>query len=945
MKKLFYLLFFLSFTAAAQKITITGRLLDDTGSALPAATVMLMNPKDSSLVNFASSNAVGYFELKNIARTSYLLRVSYVGLATFNKLVQPKETETIVELGDLPMKQQSQQLNEVVVQAERAPVVIKKDTIEFNAASFKTKENSNVEDLLKKLPGVEVETDGSIKAQGEAVQKVTVDGKEFFGRDPKIATQNLPAKAVDKVQIFDKKSDQAAFTGIDDGQREKTINLELKEEYKNGFFGNATGGYGTDSRYTGKLSLNRFKKNQQLSFLLMGNNINEQGFSIDEYMNFSGNSQQMMQGSGRGGGVRLTFNAGGSGQGGAQVNFGNRLSGLMSNYAGGVNFNHDFSKKTTLQSNYFYNQLEHDVQQTLDRENFFGDSSTFLNQKSKQYSTHYNHRINAVLEHKIDSANSIKWTTGFTNTRSESNVTSSSETHADDGSPINDSERSSYSTQGNNTFTTNALWRHRFNKKGRTFSANLSFGYSNIVSEGATESVNTYYQPINSVLEINQSNNQKTENTSTGATLSYTEPLGNRRYLEFNYNYNQNLNAVDRKVYDVREAGNELNDSLSAEYTSNYQYHRPGFNVRVNRSKYSVTVGASMQYTELNGNFISDEEKIFRPFSNVLPAAHFNYDFTSTRHLNIDYETSVQEPSITELQPVVDNTDPLNITLGNITLRPAYQHNLRTNFVTFNPVSFVNFFAFVNATYIQNAIINAQSIDVRGVRTTQPINVDHNTSISANASVGMPINKIGSRVSLSVNANQQYGVNVLESTNGPEVLSRVESTIAQSTLSSTFRYSYRYKEIFDTELSATLSRNATEYEFNTESNQLYFNNSYRAEANLSFLKHYQLTTSVEYLMYNSKTTDFNQNVELMNLAISRFILKNKKGELKVSANNLFNNNFGVSQTANANYVERSNTNNLGRYYMLSFTYAINKQLNPMGGSRPGGGGMRMIIRN
>ena len=934
MKKLLYLLVFISSTAAAQKIIVKGRLMDDTNTSLPSATLMLLNPKDSSLVNFSISNGEGYFEIKNLSRARYLLKVTYVGLATFTQLIEPKEGEAILELGELRMVQQSKQLNEIVVQAEKAPVTIKKDTIEFYAPSFKTKENANVEDLLKKLPGVEVESDGSITAQGEQVQQVTVDGKEFFGRDPKIATQNLPAKAIENVQIFDKKSDQATFSGIDDGQRQKTINLELKEEFKNGFFGNATGGYGTDDRYTGRLSLSRFKKNQQLSFLAMGNNINEQGFSIDDYMNFSGGSQQMMGGRG-GGGMRLTFNAGGgSNAGGAQVNFGNRLNGIMNNYAGGVNFNQDFSKKTTLQSNYFYNQLEHDLSQVMQRENFFEEGNTFFNQSSSQYSTNYNHRVNAILDHKIDSANSIKLTTTFTNNNAESTATTLSETNSESNEQLNDGNSSAYSTQNTNNLTTNALLRHRFAKKGRTISTNLTFGYSEVESEGAVKSDNTFYQPTLVNQTLNQVNNQLTANTNIGATLSYTEPLGNRRYLELNYNYIQNRNDVDRDVYDVEDAGDIFNDNLSAAYSSNYQYHRPGLNLRVNRNKYSATVGGGVQYTRLYSDNFSTGESLAPSYQTILPSARFNYEFSSTKNLSIDYETFVQEPTITQLQPVVNNSDPLNQTIGNTSLQPAYQHSVRTNFTMFNPVSFINFFAFADAAYTRNAITYAQSITDNGIRISKPVNVENNRSIRANVSIGVPINKIGSRISLSANANQQYGVNVLNET---------ESDITQGVLTSTLRYSYRYKEIFDIELSGSRSRNATDYESNEASSQLYFNNTYRAEGNVTFLKNYLLSSSYEFLLYDSRSTNFTQQVELWNISISRYILKNKAGEIKLAANNILDNSFGISQTANINYVERTATNNLGRYFLLSFTYAINKQLNPMAGRRPGGA--RMIIRN
>lgn len=289
--------------AMAQKFIIKGTVTDSSRAAMPSATVMLMSAKDSSLVNFTVTDAQGGFELRNVSRGDYRVQITFVGFAPFSKSVLASDfVSPVVSVGELQLQPATKQLDEVLVMGEKAPVTVKRDTIEFNAGSFKTQANANVEDLLKKMPGIQVETDGSIRAQGEQVQRVMVDGREFFGRDPKLATRNLPADAVDKVQVFDKKSDQAVFTGIDDGQREKTINLELKEEKRNGAFGTLTAGGGTDSRWQGRASINKFGKGSQLSLLGMGNNVNEQGFSIDDYMNFSGGTRQVMGG---GGSVRV----------------------------------------------------------------------------------------------------------------------------------------------------------------------------------------------------------------------------------------------------------------------------------------------------------------------------------------------------------------------------------------------------------------------------------------------------------------------------------------------------------------------------------------------------------------------------------------------------------------------------------------------------------------
>ncbi|HET9053943.1 MAG TPA: TonB-dependent receptor, partial [Cyclobacteriaceae bacterium] len=414
----------------AQKITVKGKLVDSSEIPLPMATILFLNPKDSTLLNFGSTNKDGLFEVKNLNRAEYLFKVTYIAQAPLYVMISPKPEEVIIDLGIQKMEPESTLLGEMEIRGARAPVTIKKDTIEFNAGSFKTQPNAVVEDLIKKMPGMEVDNDGTIRAQGETVQRVTVDGKEFFGRDPKLATRNLPADAVEKVQVFDRKSDQAQFTGIDDGQREKTINLELKEEKRNGMFGNAIGGYGTDNRFMGKLSLNRFSKGQQLSVVGTANNINEQGFSFDDYMTFTGGANAF---AGGGGGTR-TITIGGGGGGGAGMQLGGgQTNGLMNTYGGGVNFNKDLSRKTKLNANYFVNYLDHDIIQETDREYFNTTNFKYYRDSTIQRSTNLNHRLNVIVDHEFDSANSVKWTNSVTYSDTESEQINGSKNMAEDG--------------------------------------------------------------------------------------------------------------------------------------------------------------------------------------------------------------------------------------------------------------------------------------------------------------------------------------------------------------------------------------------------------------------------------------------------------------------------------------------------------------------------------
>lgn len=934
MKKIYLAAFLLiTLSATAQKFSIKGTVSDTLNSPMPSATVMLLNPKDSSLVNFGVTNISGAFEIKNVNKGTYQLKISFVGFATFLKEFSTPETGTIVELGRLKLQPQTTDLDAVIVKGERNPVTVKRDTIEFNAGSFKTKQNANVEDLLKKMPGIEVDTDGGITAQGETVQQVTVDGREFFGRDPKLATRNLPADAVDKVQVFDKKSDQATFTGIDDGTKTKTINLELKEEKRNAAFGNMMGGAGTNDRFAAKANLNRFSKGGQLSFLGMGNNVNEQGFSISDYMNFSGGGAQM-SGGGRGGAITMQID--GNNNSGVPLNFGGRQNGIMTNYAGGLNFNKDLNgKKTQVGGNYFYSRIEQNISKNLNRLNYLPDDSTYnFTQNSRQNSISDNHRANLTIDHKIDSANSLKLNSNLSYSDSEQRNASISKTTLEDGTEINNSDRTTFNASNTLALNNNLLWRHRFQKKGRTLSSNLTFNISQTDSKGNQQTENNYSDA--SSQSIIQSNTQTTDNQTAGISLAYTEPLGNRKYLEANYNYRTNRNEVVRQVFDENSGVPVANAQLSNEYNSNYIYNRPGLNLRVNRQKYNFTMGVSYQNTRLKGDLIKLKQTIDNTFAKVLPVARFNYDFSTFKHLRLDYETSMQEPSIQQLQPVVDNSDPLNISVGNPSLKPAYAQTGNINFTTFNPAKFSNFFAMGTLNYQTNAIVNAQSIDSKLRRTTKPVNVKDALTASLNVNYGFRIPKLLSRLNFGANTSTNRSVTILNDQ---------ESNINTQTIGGNTRYNLTYKEIFSIDLAANIRNSQTKYA-DPNKNQRFLNSTYAAETNITILKNYQFTADFNYYIYNSKTTDFNQTIPILNLWLSRFILKANAGEIKVGVSNVLDKRLNVTQTANSNYLQQETiTNNLGRYVMVSFTYALNKQLNPFGGGGRRPGGMRMMIQN
>lgn len=929
MKKVTRLLFFLlltSFALQAQRYDLVGTLLaDETSQPLEAATIMLLSAKDSALVSFGRSNEKGFFEIKSVSnKDGYLLRITYVGYQVYDQQIPASIAENPYNVGTIRMQLLSTILQEATVKAEHIPVQIKKDTIEFNAQAFKTQENDDVEALLKKLPGVEIGSDGNVTAQGQQVQRLFVDGKEFFGNDPKIALKNLPAKAIDKVQVFDKKSDQAVFSGIDDGVREKTLNLTLKKDHKKGLFGTASAGYGTDERYEGRLSVNRFREDEQLSIVAMGNNTNKQGFSVQDYMSFTGMTRNM----GRGGAVRIQINSDDSD---LPLDFGNNNNGFTTTWAGGLNFGNTFNnKKTEVTGSYFFNNADRFVESDRVTQNFLANNTFTENKNSSGTNLNTSHRLNLTVDHKIDSLNSLKLTTRLGYSESERNSQSFGQTLGQDNSLRNESTNRTLSEGNGTNLNSELIWRHRFNKKGRTLSTTFTLGLNDSKRDGEQESVNRFFTEPNAGLDsIMQTNLQDNNTFNYGANASFTEPLGKRKYLEFNYAFNQNNNDQNREVYDINNGERFFNNGLSNKFDNTTSYHRGGTNFKINKTDWNFNLGLQVQQTELDGKLLLQDVNIRRSFTNLLPNIRFSKEFTSTKNLRLDYETSVNEPSIDQLSPVIDNSDPLNISVGNPSLRPEYAHRVSANYSTFNPGTFRNFFTNLSFTYTQNRITTAQTVDDRFVRTYQPINVDQDYSFNGFANFGFPIKR--PYLSMNFNTNttwaRSYGF-----------INNVENQTERLIANTGARLIFRYKEWLEMFLTANLSYNQTNYSLQASQDQNFLNQTYGGEFTVNLPAGFLVTSSLNYQIYNSVDgSGETQEVPIWNASLSKFVM-NKRGEIKLTANDILNRNIGISRAADVNYYREERIYSLGQYFMMSFTYS----LTPLGARGPMGGGIRIM---
>jgi len=895
-------LFSVSVQINAQKNSIEGTMLDSLQIPLVGATVILMEASDSTMTAFGITGNKGQFQLDDISVGDYILQVTYIGYENYSQNL--KVANENKSLREIVLSNKDMNLSTVIVEGERVPMLIKKDTIIYDADAFGTQPTDVVEDLLKKLPGVEVGRDGSIRAQGERVQNVLVDGKEFFGDDPTIATKNLPADAVDKVEVYDKQSEMAEFTGIEDGNEEKTINLSLKDGKKHGYFGNVSAGYGTENRFQGKGNINRFGAKMQLSAIGMANNVNEQGFSPNEYISFMGGLNSLMSG-----GVSLDF----SGNNGLPIATG-LSNGFVDTYAGGLNFNYDFGKKTELRSSYFYNQIKNQSERIRNRENFLGTDTYSSNEENNRRSGNQNHRLNVRLEQEVDSMRrlTLRSSIGFSDGFLEDYSTS--ETLSGKADLENDSEQFYDANLMNLEINNRLTFKQRFRKKGRSFVANLNLENGNNESISLLKSLNRFYINSNSFNEqiLNQEQNQSNKGIDYGARFSYTEPLGKSKYLEISASHQNYSNDFQKDFYDVVNEQKSFNELLSDLYQRDYVYNRSGLRFKKNSKKSKLTLGVDVQQSLLQGTSQMIDEPIKNSFFRVLPTMRWNYDFTQSRSIRFDYRTYVQEPSLEQLQPIVNNTDPLNIYIGNPDLQAAYEQEASLEFMSFDQFSGLNIFGRLEGIYTTNRISNTRSVDSLFRQTIRPVNVKNDFLLVTYLDVGFPLKFIKSR--MNIGGNLMYNKGIL-------FLNDIENKTNRWTNSYRFDIENRKKEKFDISIGGRFTHTTAQYSESQNLNQDFLNQSYFTDVTWKLNKKWHIGTTIDYTLYSKETYGSENKVVLWSAFIARFLME-QKAQIKLSGFDLLNQNIGISRNSDLNYLEETRIQSLARYFMLTFSYSM-----------------------
>ena len=939
----FLFFFFVQLTLFAQKNGSVKGLAFDTISKQPvgAATITVLEKKDSSLVTFTMTGADGRFEITGLANGEYRLLITHVNYHNSNKYFTVSDSLKSQDLGNVVMNDKSKVLEEVVLANEAPPITLINDTIQYNAGSFKTAPNASVEQLLKKLPGVKVEKDGTVKAQGETVTKVLVDGKEFFGNDPKVATKNLPADAVDKVQVYDRQSDQAQLTGFEDGNYEKTINLKLKKDKKKGLFGKVSAGVGNKERFENKFNVNSFKGARQFSAIGMGNNTNAEGFSFMDILNFTGELARMQQG----GGGNININLSSQDASAMGINGGNRNSGINTAWGGGFNYNNIIGKKLDLQSNYFYNRYNPNTESHIQRQYLLPDTS-YYNSNSYADNLNNTHRLNLNLLYQLDTYNTIRVIPSFsyqqTNNRSQTDYRTLSKLQ----SPVNDGYSNSNNNSEGYNLRNEIAWRRKFRRKGRTFSLSVQTTLNQTDGDGSLSSINSFYQSNGNLLRKDTLNQQSTMNGSLKgytARAVYTEPLGKRTLMEFSLGKSDTRNLSEKLTYDYNKNNgkyDQKNALLSNDFENSYGFTNAGFRIRNQQKKYNLSLGISWQQSDLDGKIISGikDSLISKRFQNLLPNARFQYNFTRFKNVSLTYNTNTNQPSMSQLQPVPDVSNPLNIREGNPDLKQEFNHNVQANLALISPFSSKNLFLFLRVQAAQNKIVNYDSLDQQtGVRKTKPVNVNGVYNLNANFSYSRPVKFLKGNIELSSNVGYNRGKQLINTLSNP----KAENAIAVLSVGPELRLDMNPTDKFNLVLGTAVNHNNTKYSQQPGLSNNYLSQEYSASVDWELPKGFFFSTDFTYMVNSQRAAGFNLKVPLWNASISKQMLRFNRGELKFSARDLLNRNVGISRNTSNNFIEDSRVLTLRQFFLLSFTYSLSKTgLNNAGA----GGGVRVIAR-
>jgi len=880
MKRLL-LLFAFSFEALCalsqikQEGIIKGVVLDSVSQQpLINATVSLFRSTDSGRLESAITDKNGGFRFSGLRQGSYRLSITYLGYRLYSQMVDILQDNLAIDIGNIFMNRASLSLAMVEI---RSPVVVKKDTIEFDAGYFKTTETAAVEELLKKLPGVRIERDGTIWVNGESVKKLLVDGRPFFSNDPTMLTRNLTADIINKVQLIDGKSEESKFAGINDGKTEKVINITIKKDQKNSFIGNATAGYGTDRRFAFKGNLNRFKDKEQLSFIANGDNINgmHEGKSVSN------------------------------------------TPGIIRNWRGGINYNKDLSQKISASMSYTINNSRAEAQRNSTRQNLLPDSSYYYDQDASSLNNNIYHTFNFRMEYRIDTTQMLSVMTNL-NYEKDKNQQGSIYKSQDNKEQLVNSG-STYNANFNEApdIFTSISFRKKLRKTGRAISIGTNYGYDNLTQQSFNRSENLFIRPNGEqdTDSIDQRVNLSNMHHLFQASIDYTEPIFKDAFIRFSYLFTYDYTSPDKLAYDynpLKGVYDRLNDSLSNSFQSISHHQFASLSLRIQKGKYNYNVGLNMLYSNMHNISGSRDINIRKSITNIYPTASFDYDFTTTKNLHFNYSADIRVPTASELQKVPDNSNPLYIRAGNPDLKPSRTDIFNVKFNSFVPNSMSSFSAGANLAFATNKIVAASWIDSLGRQMSQPLNVNGAWNINANIENGFLIKE-----QFTVKTYGNFGLSRdINYVNG------FKGYTNNVNASGAIGCNYTFKNMLDLSCSAAVNYYGLRYSLQKGSNSNYLNYNFSFNGDIKLPFDFLTGYTLDYSINSGRSAGYNQDIIMLNAYISKAILRRKQGLIKLQGFDLLKQNVSINRNIGGSYIEDVRTKVLRRFFLVGFSYFL-----------------------
>lgn len=907
------ILFLFSFSAFSQKTNLSGVLTDGSEKTpIYNSVVALLTPKDSILYKFTRSDKAGSFNFKNVKSGNYILMTAHNQYADYVDDISVAEDEK--KMGTIALISKINALKEVIIKT--GSIRIKGDTTSYRASDFKVDANANVEELLKKLPGIQVDKNGVIKAMGETVEKVLVDGEEFFGDDPGMAVKNLRADAVKEVQVFNKKSDQAEFTGIDDGDTKKTINLKLKEDKKKGYFGKMDAANqpftDSDSRYNTNLMFSSFKGKRKLSAFLLNGNTGQDGLGWQDSEKFGGGNDNVSMSMDDDGTVNFEWTGGNA----DDEPYVDTQNGFIKNTNAGLQYSNKWNDKQTLNLSPKYNNQIYTNNNSRSTQRQIGNTQLNENASTVSNVNRSNFKLNAVYDIKLDTINSIKITAKTNFYTTESDEFTNGNTTGSDGLLKNKQEKTFNTNSDKESLFAGILYKHKFAKARRTFSVNGSWNTLNTDSNNFLKSSNESYEGgvFSSRDDVNQNKIGEKTNQNLALNVTYTEPIGKKFAMQFAYQVAHNTGESSYLTYDYSDVTGKYDvvvNSLSNQFKQTITTNKPNIKLSYNAKKINYSFGSGFGFTsfDLQDQTLNKEYK--RSYTNFFPTANFSYKYKSNSNLRFNYQGATKQPTIDQLQPLRNNQDFFNQTLGNPDLKQSFANSISISHSSYSILTESHFYQNISFRTTSNLISYNKDIDPESAKTiSTPINTNGNFSGNFYFGYGFKIKKIDLNVGLNPSVN--YNKSILSINN------KINNS---STLNSGFSIDLNKskEKKYEFSLSNRLSNNRNSTSQNDEIKS--FNtNTLSLDVGVYFREKWKLSTDYE-LNSRQKTSDFQTNLtnQLWNARLQR-TFKNDEFTAYILVRDILNQNIGINRYVYENVIGEERNDRLKRYAMIGFSW-------------------------